>query len=129
MLKDILRSLFENIYNPQIDPEKYIQKFVSQKYVQIVDGHKINYNDFLEHIKKQREIIRGISFDFIYLIEESDEVASLHRVYLKKKDNDQEVIAEVHAFFKFENSMLVACDERTRIIQGSDEDQDLGRRR
>ncbi|QIW09296.1 nuclear transport factor 2 family protein [Francisella sp. LA112445] len=128
MLKNILKSLFENIYNPKIDLEQYIATFVSKDYIQVVDGHKINYIDFIEHIKKQREILESISFNFICLVEEGDTVASLHRVYAKK-GNKQEVIAEVHAFFKFKDKMLISCDERTRIIQGSDEDKDLGRRK
>ncbi|AIT09746.1 hypothetical protein LO80_07055 [Candidatus Francisella endociliophora] len=129
MLKDILKSLFENIYKPEIDPANFIKEFVSPNYRQVVDGHEIDYTGFISHIQKQREMIKSISFGFIYLVEESNKVASLHRVYVKKKDSNQEVVAEVHAFFKFENNLLVACDERTRIIKGSKEDEDLGRRK
>ncbi|AJI75570.1 hypothetical protein BZ13_1370 [Francisella philomiragia subsp. philomiragia ATCC 25015] len=50
--KSLLKSLFENIYNPDIDPEKFIQKFVRLDYKQVVDGHKIDYDGFIEHIKK-----------------------------------------------------------------------------
>lgn len=129
MLKNLIKSLFEDVYNSQINPKEYLEKFVSKDYKQIVDGHEIDYIDFIEHIQKQREIIESISFDFIYLIEEKDIVASLHRVYLKKKESNQEVIAEVHAFFEFEHNMLISCDERTRILKGSKEDEDLGRRK
>ena len=62
-------------------------------------------------------------------IEEGNSVASLHIVYVRKKNSNQEVIVEVHAFFEFDNDILISCDERTRIIQGSKEDEDLGRRK
>ncbi|WP_150467150.1 nuclear transport factor 2 family protein [Francisella sp. SYW-9] len=129
MLKNYLKSLFENIYNPKVDPEQYISTFVSRNYKQVVDGHRIDYIDFIDHIKKQREIFESISFDFICLVEEGDTVASLHKVYAKKRNSEQEIVAEVHAFFKFKDKMLISCAERTRIIQGSDEDKDLGRRK
>ncbi len=56
-------------------------------------------------------------------------VASLHRVYANMKLDNRKLIAEVHAFFKFDEDMLVSCDERTRIIQGKPEDEDLGCRK
>ena len=127
--KSLLKSLFENIYNPDIDPEKFIQKFVRLDYKQVVDGHKIDYDGFIEHIKKQREVVESVRFEFIYLVEEGDMVASLHRVYANMKLDNLKLIAEVHAFFKFDEDMLVSCDERTRIIQGKPEDEDLGRRK
>lgn len=127
--KSLLKSLFENIYNPDIDPEKFIQKFVRLDYKQVVDGHKIDYDGFIEHIKKQREVVESVRFEFIYLVEEGDMVASLHRVYANMKLDNRKLIAEVHAFFKFDKDMLVSCDERTRTIQGKPEDEDLGRRK
>ncbi|MEY8673814.1 nuclear transport factor 2-like protein [Francisella philomiragia] len=127
--KSLLKSLFENIYNPDIDPEKFIQKFVRLDYKQVVDGHKIDYDGFIEHIKKQREVVESVRFEFIYLVEEGDMVASLHRVYANMKLDNRKLIAEVHAFFKFDEDMLFSCDERTRIIQGKPEDEDLGRRK
>ncbi len=129
MLKDTLKSLLENIYQPQVDPEEYIQKFVSTDYIQIVDGHHINYSDFIAHIIKQRQVIKDVSFDFLYLVEENNCVASLHRVHATKIDTDKKIISEVHAFFQFKEGLLISCNERTKIIQGSTEDEDLGRRK
>ncbi|MEY8767491.1 nuclear transport factor 2 family protein [Francisella philomiragia] len=127
--KSLLKSLFENIYNPDIDPEKFIQKFVRLDYKQVVDGHKIDYDGFIEHIKKQREVVESVRFEFIYLVEEGNMVASLYRAYANMKLDNRKLIAEVHALFKFDEHMLVSCDERTRIIQGKPEDEDLGRRK
>ncbi len=129
MLKVTLRSLFDNIYQLKVDPEKYIQRFVSTDYIQIVDGHQINYFDFIAHIIKQRQDIKDVSFDFIYLIEENNTVASLHRVYATKIVDNKKIISEVHAFFQFKDGLLISCNERTRIIEGSHEDEDLGRRK
>ncbi|OQY11679.1 MAG: hypothetical protein B6I31_04450 [Desulfobacteraceae bacterium 4572_19] len=129
MLKDTLKSLLENIYQPQVDPEEYIQKFVSTDYIQIVDGHHINYSDFIAHIIKQRQVIKDVSFDFRYLIEENNYVASLHRIHATKIDTNKKIIAEVHAFFQFKEGILRSCNERTKVIQGSTEDEDLGRRK
>ena len=129
MLKDILSSIFENVYNPEIDPQQYIEKFVSRDYKQTVDGHKLNYDDFIQHINKQRQVVKDVRFEYIFLAEEENVVASLHRVYATKIANNQPLIAEVHAFFEFADGKLILCDERTRIIQGSKEDQDLGRRK
>lgn len=64
--KSLLKSLFENIYNPDIDPEEFIQKFVRLNYKQVVDGHKIDYDGFIEHIKKQREVVESVRFEFIH---------------------------------------------------------------
>ncbi len=129
MLKDSLKSLFENIYQPQVDPEAYIRKVVSTRYMQIVDGHQIDYSDFVAHIIKQRQVIKDVSLDFIYLVEEGDCVASLHRVHATKCEDNKKVIYEVHAFFEFRNGILISCNERTKNLQGTPEDEDLGRRK
>lgn len=55
MLKNFLKSLFENIYTPEIDPLEYIQKFVRPSYKQIVDGYEIDYAGFIKHINKQSD--------------------------------------------------------------------------
>lgn len=68
MLKNLIKSLFENVYNSQINPKEYLEKFVSKDYKQIVDGHEIDYIDFIEHIQKQREIIESISLTLYTLL-------------------------------------------------------------
>ncbi|MBK2095823.1 hypothetical protein IB680_09045 [Francisella philomiragia] len=56
--KSLLKFLFENIYNPDIDPEKFIQKFVRLDYKQVVDGHKIDYDGFIETSKNNVRLLR-----------------------------------------------------------------------
>lgn len=57
MLKNFLKSLFENIYTPKIDSLEYIQKFVRPSYKQIVDGHEIDYAGFIKHINKHSDYL------------------------------------------------------------------------
>ncbi|MBK2125645.1 nuclear transport factor 2 family protein [Fangia hongkongensis] len=124
MLKEKLKYLFESAYLPETDVDKLIHDCVDKSYQQYVDGHTLNFAGFLEHVKKQRELVKSVRFEFKYLVEEGDMVASLHQVSALKNDGS-EILAEVHAFFSFKNGLLIGCDERTRILQGEKTDEAL----
>ena len=127
MLKEKLRYLFAHIYQPDIDPKTLIEQHVSKDYQQVADYHRLDYEDFVSHILKQRELVEEVGFDFLHLVEEGNCVASLHQVSAVKKATGKKIKGELHAFFHFDQAgKIISCNERTQILEGDKADQNLG---
>ncbi|MDN5088504.1 hypothetical protein [Aliarcobacter butzleri] len=125
--KELIKNLFKNVLQNQSVDIEIIKKYISEKYIQYVDGKELRFEQFVEHIKKQKEVIESIKVDFISMVEENNIVFTNHIVSIKKKDNSF-VKVKVIAEFIIENEKLVKCDELTYLLNGSSEDKDLGSR-
>lgn len=125
--KELIKNLFKNVLQNQSVDIEIIKKYISEKYIQYVDGKELRFEQFVEHIKKQKEVIESIKVDFISMVEENNIVFTNHIVSINKKDNSF-VKVKVIAEFIIENEKLVKCDELTLLLNGSSEDKDLGSR-
>ena len=125
--KELIKNLFKNVLQNQSVDIEIIKKYISEKYIQYVDGKELRFEQFVEHIKKQKEVIESIKVDFISMVEENNIVFTNHIVSINKKDNSF-VKVKVIAEFIIENEKLVKCDELTFLLNGSSEDKDLGSR-
>ncbi|MCG3696612.1 hypothetical protein L5F39_03185 [Aliarcobacter butzleri] len=125
--KELIKDLFKNVLQKQSVDIEIIKKYISEKYIQYVDGKELRFEQFVEHIKKQKEVIESIKVDFISMVEENNIVFTNHIVSINKKDNSF-VKVKVIAEFIIENEKLVKCDELTFLLNGSSEDKDLGSR-
>ncbi|MCG3679893.1 hypothetical protein [Aliarcobacter butzleri] len=125
--KELIKDLFKNVLQNQSVDIEIIKKYISEKYIQYVDGKELRFEQFVEHIKKQKEVIESIKVDFISMVEENNIVFTNHIVSINKKDNSF-VKVKVIAEFIIENEKLVKCDELTFLLNGSSEDKDLGSR-
>lgn len=125
--KAIIRNLFRDVLESSEVELSVIEKYIDPAYIQKVDGVILDYHGFIEHMKKQKQVIESMSVTFISMVEESDTVFTNHIVVAKKKDKE-ELRVHVIAQFTLQDGRLIACDELTRLIRGNEEDHDIGSR-
>lgn len=124
-LKETVKELFNVLLINEHLEVKNITKYVSEKYIQVVNGTSLNFEQFKQHIIALREKYDLCEIDFETLIEEGNKVFSKHQVMLKLK-NEEIARTKVFADFTFLNGKLIYCDETTLLIKGDKEHQNLG---
>lgn len=125
--KNLIRNLFNEVLGAPTVDISIIEKYVDPSYVQKVDGVTLNYEDFIQHMRKQKTIIASVSVEFLAIVEEGDTVFTNHIVTATKKDGSA-LKTKVIAQFTIQNNRLVGCDELTHLLAGSKEDRDMGSR-
>ena len=125
--KNLIRNLFNEVLGAPTVDISVIEKYVDPSYEQKVDGVTLNYDDFIQHMRKQKTVIASVSVEFLAIVEEGDTVFTNHIVTATKKDGSA-LKSKVIAQFTIRNNRLVGCDELTHLLAGSKEDRDMGSR-
>lgn len=127
-MKD-LKAKVKNIFNSLLEDKEYplvnTNKLVDMQYIQIVNGKKLTYNDFIAHITALRSKIQSCTISYETLIQEENKVFSKHIATTTLKDGEI-VRTKVFADFTFSNGKLIRCDEVTQLMSGSKEHDNLG---
>ena len=125
--KEVIKAAFRAAFDSDTVREEAVTRYFSRDYIQHVDGKTIGYVQFIEHLRAQRETIASFHIEFLAMASEGDIVFTNHKVRAVKKDGN-EIEAKVIAQFTVCNGQIIACDELTRMVAGSEEDRDLGSR-
>ncbi|WP_419768642.1 hypothetical protein [Arcobacter sp.] len=125
--KELIKKIFNEILGASIVDTKIIKKYISSEYIQIVDGNILDYDGFVNHMKKQKEVIESLDVEFLTIAEDNENIFTNHIVTAVKKDG-QTVKVKVIAQFVIKNNLLVKCDELTHMLSGKEEDRDIGSR-
>lgn len=125
--KTLIQNLFRDVLMASEVDKSIIEKYIDPSYVQTVDGVTLDYDSFVTHIIEQKKVINTIEVEFSTLVQEGNVVFSNHIATVHKKDGSN-LKAHVIAQFTIKNNRLVECDELTRLIEGNDEDMDIGSR-
>lgn len=125
--KELVRLAFRNVIEATSVDSGEIERYFSTQYVQEVDGKTLHFEEFVAHVKKQKETVASAKVDLIALISEGDVVFSNHEVNVLKKDGSRAKF-KVIAQFLVRDGRIAACDELTRMIEGEKSDRDLGSR-
>ncbi len=75
----------------------------------------------------QKKVVEEMNVFFKTIVQEGSIVFTNHEVSIKKKDGNQ-IKIQVIAEFVFEGDKIIRCDELTHLMEGSDEDRDIGSR-
>ncbi|WP_277640849.1 hypothetical protein [Wolinella succinogenes] len=126
--KELIVALFRDLLEAPVLDLSLVERYVSPDYVQMVDGAILDYSGFIEHLKKQKEIVKSMKVEFLALVQEGEIVFSNHVVKVEKKDGSYLEVKVIAQFTLFENR-LIRCDELTRLLLGDKKDQDIGSRR
>lgn len=120
--KKTLREIFNIILSQGKTDNNTINKYFHEDYVQLVDGEKLNRDDFVRHIKALHNSEKNITVEFKHMLAEANKVATVHTATGTKEDG-QQVVAKVIALFIFKDGRIIMCDELTSIIEGTEEDK------
>jgi len=125
----VKKSYIEQVFKDVIDnldaDETVISQYFSPHYVQYVDGHVLDYKDFVQHMATQKSLISSAKTTIDHCLIEGDTICTVHRVEIIKK-NSEKVVAKVIAYIQVEAGKIILCDELTHILKGGDEDVNLG---
>ena len=124
-MRDFIEKTFQDVIENMEADEEIISKYFSSDYIQYVDGHVLDYSDFVKHMKKQKTLINSAKVTIDRCIVEKNKICTVHRVDINKK-NDENISVKVIAYFEIENEKIILCDELTKLLQGSKEDHDIG---
>ena len=75
--KAFLEKVFNAVCDPNADPG-VTDRYFTEDSMQIVDGTVFNRQQFDEHLVTLRDEIESISFEFITVIAEGDQIADVH---------------------------------------------------
>ncbi|ROP60052.1 SnoaL-like protein [Enterobacter sp. BIGb0383] len=114
------------ISEPAHSPER-IASWFDPDYQQQVDGHVLNYAQFLIHMATLKTLTRRMTIDVKAIADNGDTVLTHHQVNVTKQDGQTSRI-EVLAHFQCREGRIVRCDELTRLLTGDPADADLGQR-
>lgn len=120
-IKQVFKEVIENLDRD----EKIISQYFSPHYIQFVDGHKLNYNDFVQHMLIQKTLLESATVFIEHCVSEGNKICTLHRVDAVKK-NGASISVKVIAYFEIEDGKIISCDELTHILKGEKEDQSIG---
>lgn len=123
----LVKNALNAVLGEKIGSLPTIQQYFSEQYVQIVDGKKIEFNEFVEHLQALKNVTRSITITIKSIAEGEGCVHTQHLAKAIKTDGSISEF-EVFACFHLVNEKIVRCEELTRMVKGNGDDADLGSR-
>lgn len=124
----LIQEIFTEVFEKDEFDEAVCEKYFSKNYVQYVDGKKVDYAGFLEHVRALKSALHSMSFEFKHIVTQGNKIATLHIARGIKRDTGDKIEVQVNAMFEVQHNQLILCNELTRLIHGEERDQDLGSR-
>jgi len=123
--KALVKEAFSKVLIDPVFNEEMIARYFDKSYRQFVDGKELNYEQFVAHVAIVKQRTTRLEFLYNTVIEEGNIVFTNHIVTATKPDGtvgSTHLIAEFH----IENGKIVYCSELSRLLNGQEEDRDLG---
>lgn len=124
-MESFIKNVFRDVIEDMEADENVISEYFSRKYIQHVDGHTLDYQGFVEHMKKQKTLIHSAKVVIDRCLVDGNKLCTIHRVDMTKKNGEQ-IAAKVISYFELEDGKIVLCDELTKLLKGCKEDQHIG---
>lgn len=127
--ENLSRNFIERVFKEVIEDlnanEEIISQYFSPHYIQHVDGHHLNYEDFVQHMVVQKSLLDSIKVCIEHCVIEGNVICTIHRVDAIKK-NGEKIAIKVIAYFEVENKKIILCDELTHLLEGDEKNQNIG---
>jgi len=121
-----LEDMFDRLFDPAASAEA-VGAFFAPDYVQEVDGKRLDYSAFLDHVRLLKRTLERASVTFEQLLVDGSTIADIHVVDAHKK-NGERLRVKVLAFYTIEDGKIRRLEELTHQLEGRPEDADLGSR-
>ena len=123
----LVKQALTTVLGKDIGNLAIVKKYFSPDYIQIVDGKQIDFEEFYEHLKVLKAATKSITVTIKSIAEGDNCVHTQHIARAIKNDGSVSEF-EVFACFQIEDGKIIRCEEMTRMIKGSNTDEDLGSR-
>ena len=124
-MKHIIQQVFSTILENPVFDLSLIEKYFSKDYIQFVDHHQLNYEEFILHIKKLKEKVAEQKIDILNYAENGNIIFTHHIAKSILKDGSI-VVHKVLAEFTIEENKIIQCDELTLLLEGDFSSRNLG---
>lgn len=121
---DLLKNVWNILYDPSADAAKAVEKFFHPSYEQCINGVVLNRSEYTGHLLEQRKNIIIDSFDYKHILENKNELFAIYYPKGRNIDNSP-IIAEVISYFLFENQQIYRIHGQVRLIRGDLADVDM----
>lgn len=125
IMKHIIQEVFSSILENPVFDLSLIEKYFSKDYIQLVDHHQLNYEEFILHIKKLKEKVAEQKIDILNYAENENIIFTHHIAKSILKDGTV-VRHKVLAEFTIQNGKIIGCDELTLLLEGNQTEKNLG---
>lgn len=123
---DLLRRLFAAFTDPITGPEAFAE-LLTPDYLQRVDGKELDYAGFLAHAAALQASVKSASVTFEHIVTDGMSAATVH-IADAVKTNGERIRLKVIAYYRFRGHRISLVDELTHLLEGADEDRDMGSR-
>ncbi len=120
-IKEVFKEVIENM---DAD-ESVISRYFSPDYIQHVDGHTLNYTEFVEHMRVQKTVLESAKVSIEKCIETESKICTVHHVDAVKKNGDC-LSVKLVAYFEVKDGKIICCDELTHLVHGHKTDKNIG---
>ncbi len=121
---DLLKEVWETVFDPKTDTTKAIEKFFHKDYEQCINGVVLNRAEYIDHVLAQKQNILIDSFDYKYALEQGNKLFTIY--YPRGKNiNNLPIEGEVIAYFHFEDQQIWRIHGQVRLLQGDLADVDM----
>jgi len=124
-MTEFVKEMFKDVIENPVFDEKIVAQYFSRSYIQTVDNRKLDYTDFVNHIKKLKEKVSVQKVQFLNTAENGTSVFTKHIVKSVLRDNSN-ITHKVLAEFVIEDGKIETCDELTIMLEGSENEKNLG---
>lgn len=125
-VNDLLQRMFAAFTNPTTKPEVYAE-LLTPDYIQCVDGKQLDYAGFLSHSKAVQASLASSSVQFEHIVTDGISAATVHVADAVKTNGDR-IRIKVIAYYQFRGNRISFVDELTHLLEGDEQDRDLGSR-
>lgn len=121
---NLLKNIWAVVYEPNSDVTVLIEKFFHHDYEQCINGVVMRRKEYIDHVIAQKNNIIIDSIHYEHTLELSDELFS---IYFPRGRNirGEPIMAEVIAYFKFENDQIFRIYGQVRMVEGKASDVDM----
>lgn len=126
--REFLVEAFSDLFNPANDAQEAAAKYMTPDYVQLVDGEVLDFEGFVNHLKVLQDNLRDVNFTFETVVASENTISDIHIVDAVKNDGSA-FRTKVIAFYHMRDGMIQRIDELTHLIEGGEDDRDMGSRR
>lgn len=123
-----LKACLQRVICDPAFPLAELDAWFTPDYCQEVNGKRLDYPAFHQHIATLRRHLAGASIEFVATLAQGERVHSTHVVRATRQDGGT-LVCKVSGLFTFRGDRICHTDEVTCLLAGSKEDADIGSRR
>ena len=121
---NLIKRIWRDIYAPNADIIQTVDQYFHEDYEQSINGISMKRTEYIEHVLEQKKAMTIEKIEYKHIIEKENQLFALY--YPRGRNtNNQELEAEVIAYFCFIKSKLISIHGQVRLIKGDVTDVDM----